>query len=83
MPLFYFHLRDHTESVLDPEGVELPDLAAVSQKALTHARELISHDAKAGLIDMRFRIDAEDEGGNIVHSVPFEQALTIIPADQT
>jgi hypothetical protein len=32
-----------------------------------------------GLIDLRFRIDAEDADGVIVYTLPFKYAVSIIP----
>jgi hypothetical protein len=34
---------------------------------------------RRGVIDFRFRIDAEDAGGMIVYTLPFEHAVNIIP----
>jgi hypothetical protein len=36
-------------------------------------------DVKAGIVDFRFRIDAEDKDGVIVYSLPFKHAINIIP----
>jgi hypothetical protein len=33
----------------------------------------------AGVIDLRYRIDAEDGGGKVVYTLPFKQAVNIIP----
>lgn len=39
MPMYYFHLRD-SDTLRDPEGTELPNLAAAREHATTVAREL-------------------------------------------
>ena len=39
----------------------------------------MSADARGGVIDLRFRIDAEDGNGVIVYTLPFKHALSIIP----
>jgi hypothetical protein len=55
MAKFYFHLRDHIDDVLDPEGGECASADEVATKALASARDIISHDANQGEIDMRYR----------------------------
>jgi hypothetical protein len=35
-------------------------------------------DLKVGLLDLRLRIDAEDDTGEIVHSLLFVSAVTIL-----
>jgi hypothetical protein len=73
------HLRDGTTEVLDPEGVLYDDLEALREAVLLTARDLMSGDIRNGIIDLRFRIDAEDDAGDIVYSLPFEHAVSIIP----
>jgi hypothetical protein len=77
MAKFFFHLRDHTDQVLDPEGIECPNAAVVEAKAMEAARDIIGNDAKAGAIDMRYRIDVEDTSDRIVHTLEFEDAVSI------
>ena len=36
-------------------------------------------DVRDGVLDLRFRIDAHDETGAIVHTMPFKHAVNIIP----
>ena len=43
------------------------------------ARDLIAGDIRNGIVDLRFRIDAEDADGTVVYSLPFRHALNIIP----
>ena len=52
---------------------------SLEQGMVASARDLITGDVRRGVLDLRFRIDAEDEAGHIVYSLPFKQALTIIP----
>ena len=80
MARYFMHLRDGTEELLDPEGREFPSLGALRDAVLVAARDLLMGDIRDGLIDLRFRIDAEDDGGAIVYTLPFEHALNIIPA---
>jgi hypothetical protein len=79
---YYMQLRDGTEQLLDPEGIEYADLDALRKKVLIAIRDMISEDVKSGVIDLRFRIDAEDRGGAIVYTLGFAQALHIIADDK-
>lgn len=78
MGRYYFHLRDHCERLLDPHGQEIGDPANIPEIALKQARSLLSHDALAGEIDLRSRIEIEDEDGKIIHILQFEDAIRII-----
>jgi hypothetical protein len=73
------NLRDGTEELLDPDGVDYPSLDALRAAVLATVRDLMSGDLRGGVIDLRFRIDAEDEAGVIVYSLPFKHAVNIIP----
>ena len=77
MPLYFMHLKDSTEEVLDPEGSEMP-ADAVPAIALRQARDCMAGDIKAGRLDLRYRIDVHDEAGEIVHRLPFEDAVLIL-----
>jgi hypothetical protein len=76
---YFMNLRDGSDELLDPEGTEHPSLDSLRTAVLREARELMSADAKEGLIDFRFRIDAEDSEGVVVYSLSFKHALNIIP----
>ncbi|HEX8400394.1 MAG TPA: hypothetical protein VF628_01680 [Allosphingosinicella sp.] len=78
MALFYFHLRDGTDILLDPEGRPLACLADVQKAALMEARSIISDDARTGRIMLDQRIDVEDEFRDLVHSLPFADAVEIV-----
>jgi|tagenome__1003787_1003787.scaffolds.fasta_scaffold20979805_3 hypothetical protein len=81
MPRYFMQLRDGTDHLLDPEGIEYADLDELRKKVLIAVRDLISGDAQSGEIDMRFRIDAEDRDGVIVYTLAFKEAVKIIPDD--
>jgi hypothetical protein len=83
LPRYFMHLRDGSYETLDPEGVEHRDLDALRKAVLVAARDLIMGDVERGVIDMRFRIDAETDQGEIVYSLPFRHAVSIIPEDVT
>lgn len=74
---YFFHLRDGTDEVLDPEGVELrPE--ALAGVALMQARDCMAADVKAGRLDLRYRIDVHEEDGKLVHSLSFGDAVEVL-----
>jgi hypothetical protein len=73
------HLRNSTDELLDPEGVELGDMEAVRKNVMTAARDILAGDLRNGVVDLRYRIDAEDGIGKIVYSLAFKHAFSIIP----
>lgn len=76
---YYMHLRDGTEELLDADGREFASLAALRDAVLFTARDCLVNDVRDGVLDLRFRIDVEDDGGAIVYSLPFKHAINIIP----
>ena len=77
MPLYYFHLRDGVDVLLDPEGTFLQGQVAIKATALAAARSLISDDALSGHIGLQHHIDVEDEMGKVVHCLDFNDAVKI------
>jgi hypothetical protein len=82
MARYYMQLRDGTEHLLDPDGIESADLDELKKKVLIAVRGLMSEDIKGGVVDLRFRIDAEDREGIIVYTLAFAEAVKIIPDDK-
>ncbi|CAA9538998.1 MAG: hypothetical protein AVDCRST_MAG23-1739 [uncultured Sphingosinicella sp.] len=78
MPLYFFHLRDSVDILLDPEGRELSGADAIPEAALKEARWIIGHEAMSGRIRLDQRIDVEDEFKNVLHSVNFVDAVEIV-----
>ena len=81
MARYFMNLRDGTEELLDPEGVDYSSLDALRKAVLAAARDLMSGDMRSGIVDLRFRIDAEDGDGRLVYTLPFRHAVSIIPED--
>lgn len=77
MARYFLHVRDGTDEVLDPEGIELPENAIIGM-ALASARDCIAADVHRGEIDLRYRIDVHNESGDVVHSLSFADAFSII-----
>jgi hypothetical protein len=78
MSLYYFHLVDGTDVLLDPEGQELKDLQAVAKSALLEARSIISGEVRTGHVRLDQSIIVEDGEGKTIHRLPFTDAMTII-----
>lgn len=83
MALYFFHLRDGGDVALDPDGVELPHLEAARSTALAAARDTLSHGIKTGCLDLRYRIDVENEKGSVLHSLPLRQSFAMLEADES
>lgn len=79
MARYYMHLRNGLDELLDSEGVDLGDMEAIRKNVMTAARDILSGDLRNGLVDLRYRIDAEDELGKIVYTLAFKDAFRIIP----
>lgn len=78
MPTYYFHLRNGSDILLDPEGRDLPNLNGIKHVALVEARALLSQEVLNGRINLGQRLDIEDDSGRIVHSLPFVEAVEIV-----
>ncbi len=81
MPQFYLHLRNHVDEVFDSEGVELPNLEGLKKAVIAAARDVMVGDLRNGILDFRYRIDAEDDHGAVVFTLQFQHAINIIPQD--
>jgi hypothetical protein len=78
MARYFLHLKDSIDEVLDPEGVDIP-AEAVPATALASARDCMAGDVKAGRLDLHYRIEVFDESGDLVHTLPFSDALEVVP----
>jgi hypothetical protein len=78
---YFMHLRDGADEVLDEEGIEYLTLDLLRRAVMLSARDILSGDIKRGVVDLRFRIDAENSRGEVVYSLPFKHAFSLIPED--
>lgn len=78
MSLYYFHLRDGEDRLLDPDGREIGSLEAVAAATLEEARQIIGHDARDGQIKLDYHLDVEDADGRMIHRLDFEDAVIVI-----
>jgi Domain of unknown function (DUF6894) len=77
MDRYFFHLRDGVDDLLDPDGIEL-QAEGVPAFALLQARDCIAGDVKRGRLDLNYRINVHAEGGEVVHSLAFADALEVV-----
>jgi hypothetical protein len=80
MTRYFLHLRDHIDEIFDAEGIDLPSLDALKKAVIEAARDIMTGDLRNGVLDLRYRIDAQDEQGAVIFSLPFQHAISIIPA---
>jgi hypothetical protein len=78
MPLYFMHLRAPSEEVLDPDGVRISE-EALASAALLAARDCMANDLRSGWLDLKYRIDVQNENGEIVHTMQFADAVEIRP----
>ena len=77
MTHYFFHVYNGTGLTQDQEGLELADLAAARQVALTGIRSLLGEDLESGLVDLNGRLDICGREGTVLLSVPFSEAIEL------
>lgn len=76
MTIYFFHLCNGADVLLDPDGREL-EVGDVATAAMAEARAIVSADARAGHINLNQRIDVEDAAGVLIHRLAFADAVQI------
>lgn len=77
MSRLFYQLRDETEDLLDPEGVELPDLKAAKKQALRCAYGIMANDVGEGKLNLNYRIEVENEAGKVIYVARFRDLVEI------
>lgn len=80
MALYFFHLCDGRDTLIDPDGRMVDDLAGIGDAALKEARAMISQDALSGKIDLDYVIEVRDASRKLIHQLAFRDAVTITDA---
>jgi hypothetical protein len=75
MPRFYFHFDDGSCRRPDPEGMILPDAEAAWYQGVRNARDVIQAQFGSGSLLPGQRFEIEDEQGQPVWAVPFEEVV--------
>lgn len=76
MALYYFHLCDGQDVLLDPDGREI-ESNSIASAALVEARAMIAADVLHGHVDLDQEIEVRDAAGKIVHRLSFEDAVKV------
>jgi hypothetical protein len=76
MPRYFFHLYND-QTVMDEEGVELPDIEAALANGIKEAREIMLDTVLQGRINFSHWIDIADESGAVVRTVSFGEAVAV------
>jgi hypothetical protein len=75
--LYYFHLTDGHQALIDPEGRQVEEPSQIAPLALREARAMISQDALGGRINLGQYIEVRDADGKLVCQLSFRDAVTI------
>jgi hypothetical protein len=76
MPTFFFHVYDD-HVCHDDDGLELPDVGAAHREAERSARSLACEQITKGRLNLRHRIEVEDEHRRLVLTLPFKNAFIV------
>lgn len=77
MPLYYFHLIECGELVIDPEGLELVNIEAARASATRAARDVMASEVKEGRISLSCCVVVENEWHQEIDRLPFANAVTL------
>jgi repressor of nif and glnA expression len=77
MPFFHLHLHNRLGFIRDEEGKELADLGAAHALALESIRDILSEEAKKGIVDLRGRVEIADPAGQVLQVVTFPEAVEL------
>ena len=76
MPRYFFNLYDDM-TVIDEEGVKLPDFEAARRKAIGDARDMACTEVLEGRLKLRHRIEVADESGGVLLTVLFRDVVEV------
>jgi hypothetical protein len=75
MARFYLHIRTGDDLEEDPDGVELPDVAAAREEALRSAREIVADSIRSAKEDAPDCFIVADANGRELATVPLRDVL--------
>lgn len=78
MAKYHLHLINAHLDAGDEEGHDLPSLAAARAKAIEGVRDFLASELRQGKLDLRGRIDIEDETGAVLMTIPFADTISIL-----
>ena len=77
VPTYHLHLINAFVDADDAEGLDLASLDEARAKAIEGIRGFLGHEVAAGVLDLRGRIDIEDDGGAVLATIAFGDAVTV------
>jgi hypothetical protein len=77
MPRYFFHFQDGPARLTDSDGVALPDSEAAWYQGMRSVREIIDRESFAGVFQTGRRLEIQDEDGQQVWAVPFEEVISL------
>jgi hypothetical protein len=77
MPRFFLHIRNGEEFIVDPDGSELPDLAAAKALAILGAREILAENLVSGETLDGQQIEIYDEKDTLLEIIPFKTVFSL------
>ena len=77
MATYHLHLINTHVDADDREGHLLASLDEARAMAVDGIRGYLSHEVRDGRLDLRGRIDVEDDDGAVLASVRFDEAVSI------
>ncbi len=83
MQRYFLHLFNGIGLAPDEEGVELADLDAARSMAVAAVRDIVSAEARGGIIDLRGRIEIATEHSGLVDTIAFADAIEIRQSDRS
>ena len=75
---YHLHLINTHVEADDREGHLLASLDEARAMAVDGIRGFLSHEVRDGRLDLRGRIDIEDDDGAVLASVRFDEAVSIM-----
>lgn len=72
-----FCVHSETEETQRTGAISHRDREALSSAMLAGAREIMGHDIRDGHLGLTMRIDAKDDGGTVVETLHFRDAVSI------
>ncbi len=76
MPRYFFHLFND-QTVLDDEGVYLPNDAVALQRGAHNARAMAADSVLQGHLILDHRIEVQTEAGETIGTIYFRDVVTV------